>query len=80
MCAPCEYARVGMYKCFRATAGIVHWKRRGEGGVTSRRVGFEENGSRGRKQAAGKRNPTSTEAVEAVVQGLKSDYLTFRQK
>lgn len=41
--APCKYARVGIYKCFRATAGIVHWKRRGEGGVTvSKKTGAEE--------------------------------------
>ncbi len=31
----------------------------------------EETGS-------GQANPTSTEAVEAVVQGLKNNYLTFK--
>lgn len=39
--APCKYARVGIYKCFCAMAGIVHWKRR-VGGVTSRRVGSKK--------------------------------------
>lgn len=51
--APCKYACVGIYKCFRATAGIVHWKRRGEGGVTSRRVGSKKTGAEeGNRQRA----------------------------
>lgn len=51
--APCKYARVGIYKCFRATAGIVRWKRRGEGGVTSRRVGFEEKREQRKETGSG---------------------------
>lgn len=38
------------------------------------------NRSRGGKTGSGQANPTSTEAVEAVVQGLKNNYLTFKDR
>lgn len=66
----CEYANAHMphsssRELERWSPNMLIW-RSGSGG--------EGKGQRG------KANPTSTEAVEAVVQGLKNDYLTFRDR
>lgn len=34
----------------------------------------------GEETGSGQANPTSTEAVEEVVQGLKNNYLTFKDR
>lgn len=48
-------------------------------GVTSTTVDLKKQEQR-EETGSGHANPTSTEAIEAVVQGLKNNYVTFKDR